>query len=492
MTTQTVTNPASEQTIQRRQPKPTSLRQAWPAIFGLCLTMLVEMLDNSILNVALPTIGRDLHASATNLQWFVGAYSLTFGGLLMVGGTLGDKFGRRRTLLFGLALFGLAGLSVLLVTSPTGLIAVRAISGAFAAAIAPLTMSLVFRLFDDAALRTRAIGLIVTIAMIGFAVGPTLSGIAIEHFDWKFLLVLNAPMALIAWIGVRLGVEKDDPADLRKGGSDVLGAVLSVAALGLILYSFTVGAEDGWLSSSTLLVAGGGIISLIAFIIRERNASDPMLDLKMFANPTLRGSAILQISAMLAMVGVMFASSQLFQYAWGWQPWKAGLANLPFVLGMLLAGPLVEKVVKKLGHARAAALAIVAILLSLVLWVVALHVGYLPAALGMLLMTAGNRLIMTTGAVALISSLPEDQTSIGSALNDTMQELGNAIGVAVVGTVVAIVVGSQLPLGAWDAHTVDLFTDSQTIAFSILGAILLGLGFAGVRTLSNSTEVDEH
>lgn len=492
MTTSATLSPTPPETPARLKPKPTSLRQAWPAIFGLCLTMMVEMLDNSILNVALPTIGRDLHATATDLQRFVGAYSLTFGGLLMVGGTLGDKFGRRRTLLFGLALFGLAGLSVIFVTTPEGLIAVRAISGIFAAAIAPLTMSLVFRLFDDAALRTRAIGLIVTISMIGFAVGPTLSGIAIEHFDWKFLLILNGPMAFIAWIGVRWGVEKDDSADLRAGGSDISGAILSVAALGLILYSFTMGAEEGWLSLNTISIAGAGICSLIAFIIRERLAADPMLDMKLFSKPEVRGSAILQMSAMLSMVGVMFASSQLFQYAWGWQPWKAGLANLPFVIGMLLARPLVESLVKKLGHAKASAVAILAILLSLGLWVIALHTGYLAAALGMLLMTMGNRLIMTTGAVALISALPEDQTSIGSALNDTVQELGNAVGVAIVGTIIAVVVGSQLPQGAWDAHTISQFVDSQTIAFTILTAALVILGIMGVRTLSNSTEVDDH
>ena len=143
---------APEASAPRRRPQ--SLLAAWPALLALCLAMLVEMVDNSILNIALPTIGRDLHAGPTDLQWIVGAYSLTFGGLLMVGGTLGDKLGRRRTLLWGLSLFGLAGLAVLLVHTPGQLIAVRALSGAFAALMAPLTMSLVFRLFDREDLRT--------------------------------------------------------------------------------------------------------------------------------------------------------------------------------------------------------------------------------------------------------------------------------------------------------------------------------------------------
>lgn len=191
-------SPTSSSPAETQSGKSQSLRAAWPALVALCLTMLVEMVDNSILNIALPTIGRDLGAAPTDLQWMVGAYSLTFGGLLMVGGTTGDKLGRRRTLLFGLALFGLTGLSVLLVTTPAQLIAVRAASGVFAAFIAPLTMSLVFRLFDRDDLRTKAIGLIVVVSMIGFAVSPTLAGLAISSWPWQALLVVNAPVAAIA------------------------------------------------------------------------------------------------------------------------------------------------------------------------------------------------------------------------------------------------------------------------------------------------------
>ena len=241
---------------------PQSLRAAWPALLGLCLTQLVEMVDNSILNVAVPVIGRDLGASPTDLQWIVGAYSLTFGGLLMVGGTLGDKLGRRRTISWGLALFGLAGLAVLFVHTPGQLIAVRAVSGAFAALIAPITMSLLFRLFDRDDLRGRAIGVIMTVSMVGFAVGPTLSGLALEHMRWQMLLVLNAPVALVAWLGVRAGLDRDRPEDLRAGGADVPGAVLSVAALGLLLYTFTAGVEFGWLDLRTLAVLAGGLLAL--------------------------------------------------------------------------------------------------------------------------------------------------------------------------------------------------------------------------------------
>ncbi|OAX52029.1 MFS transporter [Rothia kristinae] len=390
----------------RRTTSPQSLRAAWPALLGLCLAMLVEMVDNSILNIALPTVGRELHASPTDLQWIVGAYSLTFGGLFMVGGTIGDKIGRRRTLLTGLALFGLAGLGVLLVRTPEQLIAVRALSGAFAALMAPITMSLIFRLFDDDVLRGRAIGLIMVVSMVGFALGPTLAGLAVAHMPWQALLVLNAPAALLAWLGVRFGVSPDRSEDLRRG--------------------------------------------------------------------------------------VMFVSTQLYQYAWGWSAFRAGLANLPFVVGMLAVSPLVDGLVARIGHRRTSLIGLVCVLVALVIWIEALTRGYLWCAVGMLIMTAGMRIIMTTGAVALVGALPESHTSIGSALNDTAQEVGNAVGVAIVGTVMAAVVGSSLPQGAWDAAMVDGFVHSQQISFAILAGIVLIMGCIGVRTLTDSTQTEEH
>lgn len=472
--------------------KPQSLRAAWPALLALCLTQLVEMVDNSVLNIALPTIGRELSASPSDLQWIVGAYSLTFGGLLMVGGTMGDKLGRRRTLLVGLALFGLAGLAVLLVHTPAQLIAVRALSGAFAAFIAPLTMSLMFRLFDRDDLRTKSIGLIMVVSMIGFAVGPTLAGLAIAVWPWQALLVLNAPVAAIAWLGVRFGVSKDDPADRRVGGTDVPGAILSVGALGLLIYTFTSGVENGWTSPITIAVFAAGVLSLIGFVWRETTAQDPMLDLKLLALPTVRGSAILQTATMIAMVGVMFVSTQLYQFAWGWSAFQAGLANLPFVVGMLAAGPFVDKSVARWGHRTTSIGGVALVLTSTVIWIFALSHGFVWCAIGMLIMTMGMRTVMTTGAVALVGALPETHTSIGSALNDTAQELGNAVGVAIVGTIMAAVLGTSLPQGAWDAATVYGFIHSQQISFTVLGAIVLVVSFFGVRTLTNSKETEEH
>src|ERR1700750_2672913 len=201
---------------QPRSPAHTypSLRAAWIPLAALCLAFFVEMVDNTLLSIALPTIGRDLGSGTTALQWVTGAYALTFGGLLLTAGSIADRFGRRRVLLVGLAVFGLVSLTVVFVTTTSELIALRAALGIAAAAMAPITNSLVFRLFDDEAIRRRAITVMIVVGMSGFILGPLLGGTALAHVRWEWLLVVNAPIALIACLGVRLGVAADRPEDL--------------------------------------------------------------------------------------------------------------------------------------------------------------------------------------------------------------------------------------------------------------------------------------
>jgi MFS family permease len=486
--TATTTSPAPVAAPTR--PAPTTLLAAAPALLALCLTMLVEMVDNSILTVALPTIGRDLHVGATGLQWIVGAYSLTFGGLLMIGGTLGDTLGRRRMLLWGLAGFGLSSLLVLAAQSDWQLVAMRALCGAFAALIAPGTMSLVFRLFDDPALRRRAIGLIVSVAMVGVAVGPALGGLAVAHLPWQVLLVANAPTAALAWWGVRRGIAPDDPADRRPGRPDLPGAALSVATIAGGLFTFTLAVEVGWLAWPTLGTAVLALLAGASFVRRERHAVDPMLDLRLFARPAVRGSALLQTAVMVAMVGVGFASTQLFQYAWGWSPMAAGLGTLPLVAGMFLAGPLTDVLVGRTGHRRTALIGCAALVASLLLLIASMS-SYPGFATGLLVLALGMRLVMTTSAVALIEALPADHTSLGSALNDTAQELGNAVGVAVIGTVTAAVMGTSLPIGRWSEAVTQEFLRSQRIGFAILAGLVTMIAVIGGRTLTDSTTTEE-
>lgn len=469
-----------------------SLRAAWIPMFALCLAFFVEMVDNTLLTIALPTIGRDLGSGTTALQWITSAYSLTFGGLLLTAGSVADRLGRRRVLLVGLTLFGVMSLGVLAVTSTGELIALRALLGVAAAAMAPITNSLVFRLFDDEALRMRAMTVMIIVGMSGFILGPVLGGTALTHVGWEWLLLVNAPIALIAFVGVRLGVPADDRAGLTSDRLDLPGAALSILAIGLGCYTLTAGIEHGWMSVWTLGSAAGAVLALVGFIWRERSATQPMLDLKIFSNGTVRGAVIAQVGTSVAMAGVMFGLILHFQYAYGWSPMKAGLANLPLILTMILATPLSEYLAKRFGHRIACLIGAGFLTLSLVGMAWGVQHGYLVIAISMVMLTIGLRTVMTICAVALVGAMPSNRTSMGTALNDTAQEVGTSVGTAVIGTLIAALVTTSLPTGMWSSELVASFFHGERIAYAVLAVAVGVIATWGALTLTNSRETDEH
>ena len=469
----------------------TSLRAAWIPLFALCLAFFVEMVDNTLLSIALPTIGRDLGGGTTALQWVTGAYSLTFGGLLLTAGSVADRLGRRRVLLIGLAVFGLLSLLVVWVDSAGQLIGLRAALGVAAAMMAPITNSLVFRLFDDQALRMRAITVMIVVGMSGFILGPLLGGSALAHVRWEWLLVVNAPIALIAFVGVRLGVPADDAAGLTDDKLDLPGALLSIATIGLACYTATSGVENGWTSLITWATGVGAVAALSVFVWHERRTSEPMLDLRVFDSGTVRGAAIAQTGTAIAMAGVMFGLVLHFQYAYGWSPVRAGLANLPFILTMLLATPVSEWLAKRFGH-RIACLVGAALLAGStggMAWSVS-H-GYLPIAIFMITFTLGLRTVMTICAVALVDAMPENRTSLGAALNDTAQEVGTSVGTAVVGTLIAALVTAVLPAGTWSSALVTSFFHGERVTYAVLAVAVGIVAGWGALTLTDSRSVEE-
>jgi EmrB/QacA subfamily drug resistance transporter len=480
----TMTTPAATRTYP-------SLRAAWIPLAALCLAFFVEMVDNTLLTIALPTIGRDLGSGTTALQWVTGAYSLTFGGLLLTAGSMADRLGRRRVLLVGLAVFGGLSLCVLAVNSAGELIGLRAALGLAAAAMAPITNSLVFRLFDEQALRMRAMTVMIVVGMSGFVLGPVLGGTALAHFRWEWLLVVNAPIALIACIGVRLGVAADRPEDLTNDRLDLPGAVLSIVAIGLACYSLTSGVQHGWLSALTLASVGGAVTASVAFVRHERRTESPMLDINLFSNGTVRGATIAQVGTSIAMASVMFGLILHFQYAYGWSPMRAGLANLPIIVTMIAASPVSEWLAKRFGH-RVACLfgaALLAGSLAGLSWGV--DHGYVAIAASMVVLTVGLRTVMTICAVALVDAMPSNRTSIGTALNDTAQEIGSSVGTAVVGTLIAALVTTTLPAGTWSSSLVASFFHGERITYAVLAVIVGLVAGAGALSLTNSHAVEE-
>ncbi len=469
-----------------------SLGAAWIPLAALCLAFFVEMVDNTLLSIALPTIGRELGGSTTALQWVTGAYSLTFGGLLLTAGSAADRLGRRRVLLVGLAAFGTISLFVVAVTTTGQLILLRAALGIAAAAMAPITNSLVFRLFATDDLRRRAMTLMIVVGMSGFILGPLLGGTVLAHFRWEWLLVVNAPIALVACIGVRLGVPVDHPDDLTHDRLDPWGAVLSIAGIGLGCWSLTSGVAHGWTAPITVGSIAGAALAVVLFLRHERRSASPMLDLGLFSDGTVRGASAAQVGTSIAMAGVMFGLILHFQYALGWSPMKAGLANLPIILTMILGTPVSEQLTTRLGHRVACLIGAGFLVTGLLGMAWAVEHGYLAIAASMVALSLGLRTVMTICAVALVGAMPANRTSIGAALNDTAQEVGTSIGTAVVGTLIAALVTAQLPDGAWSASLVADFFHGERLIYGVLAVVVGIIAATGALALTDSRSVEEH
>ena len=358
-------------------------------------------------------------------------------------------------------------------------------------ALAPITNSLVFRLFDDTALRMRAMTVMIVVGMSGFVLGPLLGGTALAHVGWEWLLVVNAPIALIACIGVRLGVSADRPEDLTHAALDLPGAVLSITTIGLACWSLTSGVQYGWLAAVTLASILGAVVAGVAFVRHERRTAAPMLDLSLFSNGTVRGGAIAQIGTAIAMASVMFGLILHFQYAYGWSPVKAGSANLPIIVTMIAATPLSERLAKEFGHRIACLVGAACLGGSLLGLSWAVGHGYAAIAVCMVVMTIGLRTVMTICAVALVDAMPSNRTSIGTALNDTAQEVGTSLGTAVVGTLIAALVTTQPPAGTWGNDLVASFFHGEQIIYGVLAVVVGLVTAAGALTLTNSHATEE-
>ncbi len=471
---------------------PRSLRDAWVPLTALALAFFVEMVDNTIMNLALPSMARDLGAGTTQMQWITGAYSLVFGSLLLAAGSAADRFGRRRLLIGALFLFGAISALVWFVHTPGELIAMRALLGVAAAGMAPVTMSLVFRLFDDEVARMRAINLMIVVGMSSMALGPLLAGAALTHVSWHWLLFVNTPVALIAMAGVLVGIAKDKPEDLRDAPMDFPAVALTMLGIGMLCYTMTAGVEHGWTSAYTLTCALIAVAALAAFVWREATAAHPMIDLHIMTNRTVSGSALAQVGSSVAMIASMFLLSMHLQFAMGWTPLQAGLGNLPFFITMLVATPVSEKLTIAYGHRVTCMIAAVLMAAGLAELAWATPHGYWALVPGIVIMTIGLRIIMTVCAIALIESVPEEQTSLGTALNDVVQEVGSSLGVAMVGTMIAALVTKVLPADAWDTALQSSFFHGERVIYAVLAVLIGAVVGYGASTLTNSHTADEH
>jgi MFS family permease len=422
-----------------RDGAPRSLRAVWPAMVGLSAVFLVEMLDNTLLNVALPTIGRDLHTSATALQWVTGAYTVVFGGLMLLFGGIADRFGRRRVMFVGLTLLALASIGTLLVRNAGELIAVRMVMGVAAAMTTPGSMALSFRLFHDQSLRLRATTVISTVGLVGVAVGPTVGGLLLAVVPWQALLVVNAPIAVVSAIAIRFGIPADTAGELHRDPIDGLGAVLGTLTIMLALVAPTLFVQVGVATWLPWACTAGAVASAAGFTWRERAARHPLIDLRLVARPLVASGLAYQAAIGLATAGLSYTVTLQLQLAWGWAPALAAVGMLPLVITMIVIGPFVDRIVERFGSSRATTVASAAVIAGVVTYGLLGRLGYAWIAVALVLVSAGLRVVMITATVNVMGGLPAERTSLGAALSDSAQEVSNAIGVAVSGTVIAAV-----------------------------------------------------
>ncbi|MEU8364280.1 MFS transporter [Nonomuraea sp. NPDC048882] len=466
---------------------PRSLREAWVALAGLSAVFLFEMLDNSILNVALPTIGRELHASTTALQWVTGAYAVVFGGSMLAFGALADRFGRRRVMLAGLVLLGVAGLATVLVRTAEQLIAVRVAMGVAAAMTTPGSMALAFRLFEEDGLRVRATTLISTVGLAGLALGPTAGGLVLAVAPWQALLLVNVPIAVLAIIGIRAGIAADDPAGLHRDPVDGAGAALGTATIVLALIAPTLFVDEGAGSWAAWTATAAAVAGALAFLLRQRAARHPLLDLKLVAHPLVSSGLAFKAAAGLATAGLGYMVTLQLQLDWGWTPALAAVGMLPQVAVLIAGGAFVGPFVRRAGLDRAAWLSAAAVVGGLAVYAVLGRFGYVWVALALVLTAAGMRVVGVVAGVNVLRGLPPERTTIGAALTDTAGQVTSGAGIAVIGTVLAALFTGDIAASGWSARQSAEFQEAVTVAgllLTVVAAALVGWGIVRTRRLS--------
>ncbi|MGW6393756.1 MFS transporter [Streptomyces sp. NPDC055103] len=411
--------------------------QRWLILGVICLAQLTVLLDNTVLSVAIPSLTSELHATTTDIQWMINAYSLVQSGLLLSAGNAADRYGRKKLLAAGLALFGLGSLAAGLADSTTQLIAARAGMGVGGALLMTTTLAVVMQIFDDSE-RVKAIALWSTVASLGFAGGPLIGGVILDRFWWGMIFLVNIPVAVVALVAVlKLVPESKNPQGDRP---DLLGALLSTIGMTAVVYAIITGPEHGWLSTEVLVPAVIGVLGLGAFALWELRTPYPMLDMHFFRNQKFVGAIGGSILVVFGMGGSLFLLTQHLQFVLGYEPLEAGLRMAPLALTIVALnltgiGP---KIVMKLGTPPTVVLGMTLVaagLTSISLLGGGTDGSYWGMLLGLLLMGGGIAVSSPAMANAIMSSIPPEKAGVGAGINGTLAEFGNGLGVAVLGAV---------------------------------------------------------
>ncbi|MBT2418641.1 MFS transporter [Streptomyces sp. ISL-22] len=416
----------------------------WWILIVLCLSTLVLVVDSMALTVAVPVMTEDLGASAQQTQWILDSYILVFAGLLLTSGSLGDRFGRRKVMLIGLLLFGAASLAATWCTSPGEVIAVRVAMGVGGALIMPSTLSILITVFDEEE-RGKAMAAWSSVSMLGLVGSPVLGGVLIDHFSWQSIFFINVPVVALA-IAAGLTLMPESKAPWQK--ADPLGAVLSAAGMTALVWWIIELPQHGALggrSTVTLVVA---LASLVGFVIWENVTKAPMVPLVLFRHRNFSGGSLSLALVQIGNGGLLLVLTQYLQFVLGYSPIKAGLAFLPLAVTALLGNGVGVKLAAKYGN-RWVILAgmLVMVACFALLTTVSADSGFTVPAVALGLLGLGAGLAMPAAVGALMGTIPEDKAGVGSALNDTIQQAGTALGIAILGSLLSSGFADRMPEG---------------------------------------------
>ncbi|SMC69704.1 MFS transporter [Lentzea albidocapillata] len=416
--------------------------QRWAVLGVLCLSVMVVVLDNTVLNVAIPSISTGLDASTADIQWMINAYSLALAGLLLTTGSLSDRFGRKRALLTGLVLFGTGSAVAAYASSSEALIAARGFMGIGAAVLMPGTLAVLMQLFDDRE-RPKAIGIWAAVTSLGFAAGPVIGGALIKHFWWGSVFLINVPVAVLAIAAVAMLVPESKDPTVRK--PDVLGSVLSVIGMVSIVYAVIEVPEHGFGSSEFGVPVAIGLAAMTGFALWERHTDDPMLDLGFFRNRRFTGAVASGVLAAFGMAGSLFLLTQHLQGVLGYSPLEAGLRVAPMAIALLVTSNTLGQLVMKLGAGRAMLLGMTIVAGGVAL--LSIGTTYPPTLAGLILIGVGVGVSQPVAVNALMGSIPPERAGIASGLSGTLTELGSSFGIAVLGALLSARFVASLPDG---------------------------------------------
>ena len=422
---------------------PSSRRSPWLILTVLCASVFIIVVDGTIVNVALPTFVRELGATTSQLQWIVDAYVLVFAGLLMAAGSTGDRFGRKGTLMVGMAAFGATSVGAALSDNPDQLIAWRAAMGVGAALIFPATLALLVNVFTDA--RQRAIAISVWAATSGLAValGPVTGGFLLEHFFWGSVFLVNVPVIVIAMVAIWRVVPTSRDTTIHR--FDPFGISLSIAAVTVLVWAVIEGPKHGWTSPTSLAAFGLAALLLTGFIRWEKRSDHPMLDVGVFSNMRFTAGSVSVAFAFFALFGFIFMVTQYFQFVRGYGTFEAGVRTVPFAVFTAMAAPASAKLAERFGTKAIVAAGLASMAVGFA-WTArdTESTSYWLIIGQMFFMGGGLGLANAPATEAIMGSLPPAKAGVGSAVNDTTRELGGTLGVAIIGSLFASVYSHRL------------------------------------------------